>query len=120
MKRLLYLILKKDMIKKLAKKHGEQFIDDVMETFEMPTNILLKRRQAYDKNYLQSMELYLNDLEINKKMLENELNHNSTDMALTYERTTNARKQLDVIDQRMIDANNEIQEMKKNDLPSPN
>ena len=42
MKRILYLILKKDMIKKLSKKHGEQFIDDVMETFEMPTNLMDK------------------------------------------------------------------------------
>jgi hypothetical protein len=40
MKHLLYLILKKDMIKRLRKKHGEQFIDDVMETFGIPTNLL--------------------------------------------------------------------------------
>lgn len=37
-----YLILKKDMIRRLSKKHGEQFIDDVMETFEMPTNLMNK------------------------------------------------------------------------------
>lgn len=39
-KKLLYLILKKDMVKRLSKKHGEQFIDDVMETFGIPTNFL--------------------------------------------------------------------------------
>jgi len=39
MKKLLYLFLKKDMIKKLSKKHGGQFIDDVMETFGMPTDM---------------------------------------------------------------------------------
>jgi len=38
MKKLLYLILKKDMIKKLRKKHGTQFVDDVMATFGMPTD----------------------------------------------------------------------------------
>jgi hypothetical protein len=40
MKKLLYKILKRDMIKKLSVKHGEQFIDDVMESFGMPTNLL--------------------------------------------------------------------------------
>lgn len=38
MKRLLYLLLKKDMIKKLSEKHGTQFVDDVMVTFGMPTD----------------------------------------------------------------------------------
>jgi len=42
MKKLLYLILKKDMIKRLSEKHGEQFIDDVMETFGIPTNLMDK------------------------------------------------------------------------------
>ena len=42
LKKLLYLILKKDMIKKLGVKHGEQFIDDVMNTFGMPTNLMVK------------------------------------------------------------------------------
>lgn len=42
MKRLLYWLLKKDMIRRLSKKHGEQFIDDVMETFGMPTNFMSK------------------------------------------------------------------------------
>lgn len=42
MKRLLYLILKKDIIKRLKQKHGEQFIDDVMETLGMPTNFMDK------------------------------------------------------------------------------
>ncbi len=37
-----YLILKKDMIRRLSKKHGEQFIDDVMETFDIPTNLMEK------------------------------------------------------------------------------
>lgn len=40
MKKLLYKILKKDMIKKLREKHGEQFTDDVMKTFGIPTNFL--------------------------------------------------------------------------------
>ena len=35
--KLLYRILKKDMIEKLRDKHGEQFIDDIMKTFNMPT-----------------------------------------------------------------------------------
>jgi hypothetical protein len=38
MKKLLYLLLKKDMIKKLSEKHGTQFVDDVMATFGMPTD----------------------------------------------------------------------------------
>jgi len=38
MKKLLYLLLKKDMIKKLSLKHGTQFVDDVMSTFGMPTD----------------------------------------------------------------------------------
>jgi hypothetical protein len=38
--KLLYRYLKEDMVKKLRQKHGEQFIDDVMETFGMPTNYL--------------------------------------------------------------------------------
>jgi predicted transcriptional regulator of viral defense system len=38
MKKILYLILKKDMIKKLSKNHGTQFVDDVMETFGIATN----------------------------------------------------------------------------------
>jgi hypothetical protein len=37
-----YLLLKKDMIKRLSEKHGEQFIDDVMKTFDMPTNLMTK------------------------------------------------------------------------------
>jgi hypothetical protein len=39
MKKLLYLLLKKDMIKKLrSKNYGTQFIDNVMEAFDMPTD----------------------------------------------------------------------------------
>jgi len=38
MEKLLYRILKKDMIKKLSEKHGTQFVDDVMATFGMPTD----------------------------------------------------------------------------------
>lgn len=37
-----YLLLKKDMVRRLSKKHGEEFIDDVMETFEIPTNLMDK------------------------------------------------------------------------------
>lgn len=44
--KILYLILKKDMIQKLNKKHGEQFIDDVMETFDISTNFM--------KNYYET------------------------------------------------------------------
>lgn len=40
LRKLLYKILKKDMINKLREKHGEQFVDDVMNTFGMPTNFL--------------------------------------------------------------------------------
>lgn len=35
-----YLLLKRDMVNRLSEKHGEQFIDDVMETFDMPTNLM--------------------------------------------------------------------------------
>lgn len=49
----LYLVLKKDMIKKLSEKHGEQFVDDVMETFDMPTNLLEKAmNNSEKKSYL--------------------------------------------------------------------
>lgn len=37
-----YILLKKDMVNRLSEKHGEQFIDDVMETFGMPTNLMDK------------------------------------------------------------------------------
>ena len=40
--KILYKILKNDMIDKLKVKHGDQFIDGVMETFEMPTNFMSK------------------------------------------------------------------------------
>ena len=46
MKKIMYRLLKKDMIKKLSEKHGEQFIDDVMDTFGIPTNLMSK----YEKN----------------------------------------------------------------------
>jgi hypothetical protein len=48
-----YLLLKKDMVKRLSEKHGEQFIDDVMETFCMPTdttNEYLKSLKQTEKN----------------------------------------------------------------------
>jgi hypothetical protein len=38
MKKILYLILKKDMIKILSEKRGTQFVDDVMSIFGMPTD----------------------------------------------------------------------------------
>ena len=38
MKTILYRILKKDMIIKLSKKHGTQFVDDVMLAFGIPTD----------------------------------------------------------------------------------
>lgn len=45
MKRLLYLILKKDMIRRLrSKKYGSQLIDDVMEAFDMPTDFTIRYR----------------------------------------------------------------------------
>lgn len=37
--RLLYLILKKDMIRKLRKDYGTHFTDNVMKTFGMPTDL---------------------------------------------------------------------------------
>lgn len=37
-KKLLYRILRKDMIRRLKVKHGEQFIEDVMQTFGLPFN----------------------------------------------------------------------------------
>jgi hypothetical protein len=40
-KKLLYRILKKDIINKLRKKRGEQFVDDVMNLLGMPTNFLI-------------------------------------------------------------------------------
>lgn len=38
--KILYKILKNNMIEKLSDKHDEQFIDDVMETFGIPTTLL--------------------------------------------------------------------------------
>jgi hypothetical protein len=38
MKKLLYLYLKKDMVKKLSKNCGCEMVDYVMRIFEMPTN----------------------------------------------------------------------------------
>ena len=40
MKKILYRILKKDIIKKLeSKKYGTQFIDNVMVALDMPTTL---------------------------------------------------------------------------------
>ena len=49
MKKILYLLLKKDMIKKLRKKHGTQFVDDVMFTFGMPTDLTNDYLKTMDK-----------------------------------------------------------------------
>ena len=38
MKRIFYLLLKKDIMKRLSKKHGTQFVDDVMATLGIQTN----------------------------------------------------------------------------------
>ena len=52
MKRVLYLILKKDMIKKLSNKSfGTQFIDSVMNAFDMPTKLT--------ENYLKDNEDFI-------------------------------------------------------------
>jgi hypothetical protein len=47
--KLLYLLLKKDMIKKLSKKHGSQFVDDVMKTFGMNVNTTRDYLNKLDK-----------------------------------------------------------------------
>ncbi len=47
--KLLYLILKKDIIKRLRERHGSQFVDDVMETLGMPTNLT--------QEYLNSLDM---------------------------------------------------------------
>ena len=39
MKRILLRLLKKEIIKKLSKKYGTQFVDNVMEALDMPTNL---------------------------------------------------------------------------------
>ena len=48
-----YLLLKKDMVRRLSEKHGGQFIDDVMKTFGMPTNLMDKyfKKQRYASKY---------------------------------------------------------------------
>lgn len=43
MKRILYQILKKDMVKRLSQKHGDQFIHDVLSDFGLNSNIELCR-----------------------------------------------------------------------------
>ena len=43
MKRLLYLILRKNIIKRLMEKHGDQFTNDVLKTFELKEIPELKR-----------------------------------------------------------------------------
>jgi hypothetical protein len=43
-----YLLLKNDMIDRLREKHGSQFIDDVMDTFDMPTNLLQQSKSFGD------------------------------------------------------------------------
>lgn len=57
MKKLLYYILKKDMINKLSTKgYGEQHIDNVMEAFGIPSNLMEKRNEVvyflHQKTYL--------------------------------------------------------------------
>ena len=48
-KKLLYRILKQDMIKKLKNHYkGEQYIDDVMKVFGMPTNFLEQAMNCND------------------------------------------------------------------------
>ena len=41
-KKILYRILKNDIINKLREKHGEQFVDDVMNSLDIPTNFMEK------------------------------------------------------------------------------
>lgn len=48
MKRLLYLYLKKDMVKKLSENCGCELVDHVMKIFGMPTNTC--------DEYLKSLE----------------------------------------------------------------
>ncbi len=58
--KLLYLILKKDIIKRLRERHGSQFVDNVMETLGMPTNLTqeylnsldMEEREIYNKNLI--------------------------------------------------------------------
>jgi len=38
MKRILYFLLKKDIMKRLSKNRGAQFVDDVMSILGMPTD----------------------------------------------------------------------------------
>jgi hypothetical protein len=50
---LLYLILKKDMIRKLKENHkGTQFIDDVMGIFNVPTNLTDKYINTLSKEVI--------------------------------------------------------------------
>jgi len=51
----MYHTLKEDMINRLAEKHGEQFIDDVMETFGMPTNFMDKYQEYHYSESEQGM-----------------------------------------------------------------
>lgn len=48
MKRILYFLLKKDIMKRLSEKRGTQFVDDVMAILGMPTDTT--------NEYLQSLE----------------------------------------------------------------
>lgn len=47
-KRLMYRILERDMRKKLAEKHGGQFIHDVMTTFGLETKEYDPEKEWYN------------------------------------------------------------------------
>ena len=55
LKKLMYRYLKEDMVKKLRQKHGEQFVDGVMETFGMYTNYLRDGYPDRTNNYQQKL-----------------------------------------------------------------
>ena len=57
MKYILYRILKKDMIKRMRNAHrGEQFIDDVMEIFGIPTNFMREDNRKMQDHILEAIE----------------------------------------------------------------
>lgn len=51
--KLMYLYLKKDMIKKLRENHGTQFVDNVMETFKMPTNLTNEYLNSNENDFIK-------------------------------------------------------------------
>lgn len=65
---MLYKVLKHDMVNKLKVKHGEQFIDDIMKTFGVPSNLMCQHTSISDRMAAHEYEQLHKTHDASKKM----------------------------------------------------